>query len=229
MLFEVIWVDSIWIVDTASDLSDTDQFGSSLNKEFWGEVSDVSETLNDETLSTDSLFNAQFSDSPVIFKKLSGAVEDTQTSWFSSSWGASLPLELSGGDGIGVDVGVAVILLISGFHPTHFSFTGSEVWARDIDSCAEGVFLGESDGVLSGDSLKFLDGVIFRVDWDAALCASVWQIDDGALDAHQTGQGFDFFETDVFSESGTTLCGEFVGLVLASVGLDGLNLSVFCG
>ncbi len=219
----MIWVNSIGVVDTASDFSDTDKLGTGLNKELWSEVSDVTETLNDETLSADSLFNTQFSDGPVIFEELSCAIEDTQTGWLSSAWGTTLSFELSGGDSIGVDVGVAVILLVGGLHPAHFSFTSSEIRARDVDGCTEGVLFGKSDGVLSGDSFEFLDWVVFGVDWNAALSASVRQVNDWALDAHETGKGFNFFEANVFSEPGTSFGGEFVGFVLTPVGLDGFD------
>ena len=223
----MVWVDSIGIVNTASDFSNTDKLGSGLDEELWSKVSDVTETLDDETLSADSLFNTEFSDGPVIFEELSGAVEDTQTSWLSSAWGTALSFELSCGDGIGVDVGVAVILLISRLHPAHFSFTSSEIGARDVDSGSEGVLFGESNGVLSGDSFEFLDWIVFGVDWNAAFSASVGEVNDRALDAHETGKGFNFFEADVFSEPGTSFGGEFVGLVLTSVGLDGFDLAVF--
>ena len=63
----MIWVDSIGVINTASDFSDTHKLSTGLYEELRSKVSDVTETLNDETLSTDSFFDTEFSDGPGIF------------------------------------------------------------------------------------------------------------------------------------------------------------------
>lgn len=59
---------------------------------------------------------------------------------------------LSRGDCIGVDVIVAEVALICRFYPVHFSLTGSQVGPGDVYWGSDGIFAGETHGVLFSES-----------------------------------------------------------------------------
>ena len=56
---EFFWIYSILIIDTSVKLSNTDEFGTLLDKEFRSPISYVSETLYNKSLSFNSWFNSQ--------------------------------------------------------------------------------------------------------------------------------------------------------------------------
>jgi hypothetical protein len=51
-------------------------------------------------------------------------------------------------------------------------------------------------------------------------------MDGSAFEGHKAGQGFNFSDVNILSISGSTLGGEFVGLVLATVGWNDLDAVV---
>jgi hypothetical protein len=93
--------------------------------------------------------------------------------------------------------------LVGGLHPGHLAGTGAYVWARHVDCCSDGVLFGEADGVVAGELFDLSGGVVTGVDADASLCAAVGQVDDGALDGHETGEGFDLLDVHVLGVAGS--------------------------
>ncbi len=184
MFFQVIRVNTINVVDTSTDFSNTNKLCSSLNEELWCPVSHITETLNDECFASDTLLNSKLFSRPCVVKQLPCGIKHTQTGGFSSSTDTTLSFPFSCCYSISIDVGMAVIFLIGRFHPGHFLFTSSKIWTRDVNCSSERVLLCKLNCVLSSDSLKFLYGIVFRVDGDAALSATVRQVDDWTLDAH---------------------------------------------
>ena len=154
------------------------------------------------------------------------AGKDSQTGGFCSSADTELIEVLSSGNGIGIDVLVAIESLIGGLHPTHFSFSSSHIRSRNIYRSTDGVLLSEFDSVLPCQLFNLVGRVFSGVDADSSLGAAVRKVYDGALDGHEAGQGLDFLNVHVFSVPGSSFGWQFVGLVLAAIGGNGLNGAV---
>ena len=227
MVLQMIRLDSIRVIDTSTDFRDTYKFGSSLNKELTGPISDITETLYNKAFASNALRDSQFLGHFGIIQQLPGTIENTKPSRFSSSTDTTLPFEFSRCDCISINISMTIIGLIGRFHPTHLSFTGSEIRARHVDGCSQRVFLWKTNGISTSDSLQLFNRVVFRVYFYATFCTAVREVDDWTLDRHETGQGFNFLEVNVLSVSCSTFCWEFMSFMLASESKNSFNLSVF--
>ena len=97
--------------------------------------------------------------------------------------------------------------MVGRFHPVHFSLPSSHIGPRDVDRCSDRVFLGQLKSILLGESLDFADGVVSGVEANSSLGSSVGKMNGGAFEGHETGEGFDFSNIDIFSISGSSLGG----------------------
>jgi len=225
---ELIGVDTIRVVDGSFNIDNTDQFGTLFSHELTGEVTDVTETLNDDGLSfvtvgaVNSVLLHQFN----ILQEFSDTEEDTETSRFDSTFNTTLTQRFTGDTSGSVDIVVAVEDGVSILHPGHFSGTSTHIRSGDIDGSTNEVLSGQFQSVSSGQIFEFSGRVLAGVDLDTTLTTTVGEFDDGALQGHQAGEGFDFLKIDVFRVSGTTLNWESVMLVLGSVSGDEFHLTV---
>ena len=127
-------VDSLWMINTAVNLSNTDQNGALLHEELSQPVSDVTETLQNESFSFQSLSDTELFSLNGVGKNLLGAVVNSQTSGLSSSSDTHMRNGLSGSDCGTIDVSVTVNALISIHDNGHLSLACSEIWARDVNA-----------------------------------------------------------------------------------------------
>jgi hypothetical protein len=79
---------------------------------------------------------------------------------------------------------------------------------------------------LSGKSFDFFWRIVSWVEADTTLGTTVWNTNSGTLEGHETSEGLDFMDVDVFGVSGSTLGGKFISFVLASVGGDDFDGSI---
>lgn len=225
---ELIGVNTIGVVDGAFNIDDTDQLGTLFSHELTGEVADVTETLDNDGLSfiTVGTVNTVLLHQFNILQEFSDTEEDTETSRFNSSFDTTLTQRLTGDASSSVDIVVAVEDGVGILHPGHFSGTSTHIRAGDIDGSTDEVLSGQFQSVSSGQIFEFSGRVLAGVDLDTSLTTTVRKFDDGALQGHQAGEGFDFLKIDVFRVSGTTLNWESVVLVLSSVSGDEFHLTV---
>jgi len=216
-------VDSVGIVNASIVFSHSHKSRPLFSEILAGPVPHVSEALHDEGLSLEADLDLQLLGDALVVEQLLGAGEDAEACGFGPAADAELVEVLASGDCIAVDVLISVKGLIGRFHPTHLSLACSHIGPGDVDCSSDRVLLGQSDGVGASERFEFSGGVFAGVDADAALRASVGEVDDGALDAHEAGECFHFLYVHVLGVASASLGGQLVGLVLAAVGRDGFE------
>jgi hypothetical protein len=101
LVFEqFIGVDSVFVVNTSVPLSDTDKFGTRLNEEFGSPVSNVTETLNAEGFTYQTLLDSKNLTHLRVIQDLFCCVENTESGRFSSSTDTTKISGFTGRDGI---------------------------------------------------------------------------------------------------------------------------------
>lgn len=81
LVFEqFIRVNTVFVVNTSVPLSNTNKFGTFLNKEFGSPVTDITKTLNAESLSNEPLLDPENFAHLSVVQNLFGSVEHTETS-----------------------------------------------------------------------------------------------------------------------------------------------------
>ena len=80
--------------------------------------------------------------------------------------------------------------------PGHFPLTGTHVGRRHIDARPDVASFHQFCGEPSCDPLELVHRVLGRIDYQAALRASVGDIDNGAFEGHERGQRLDLVLVD---------------------------------
>ena len=75
-------------------------------------------------------------------------------------------------------------------------------------------------GVAAGDAFEFAEAQLARIDADAALGATVGNVDRGVLDRHPGRQRHHFGQRDVLVETHAALAGSAAGVVLHAVAFE---------
>ena len=100
------------------------------------------------------------------------------------------------------------------------------VRGRHVDARADEAVLVQLHGVASRDFLQFVHRVLFRVDCDAAFCASKRDVDHCALEGHERGQRFDLLQIDGVGVTDAALAWCAVVAVLRPICADDLDAAV---
>lgn len=116
--------------------------------------------------------------------------------------------------------------LVRVLHPGHLAGSRAHVWRRDVDAGADKALLGQLHCVAAGDALELVHAVLARVNADAALGATKWHVDHGALVRHEAGEGLDLLQVDRERVADAALARQAVVRVLRAVALDDLDASV---
>lgn len=82
------------------------------------------------------------------------------------------------------------------------------------------VALDELGGVAAGDGLDLADTELTRVDFDASLCTSERDVDDGALVGHERGEGHHLLLINMLAVPDAALAGQTVVAVLNAESLN---------
>lgn len=77
VIVQFLRVDSIFIVDTSVEFSNSDELGSFLNEELRCPVAHITEALNDESLAFDSRLNSKVFCNLLIAQHLFRAIVDS--------------------------------------------------------------------------------------------------------------------------------------------------------
>lgn len=225
VLPKIVGVDALLTEETAISLSDADEDCTLLDEELAGPVSDVTETLDDEAFSLESLGDAQFAELLIIVEDLLGRVEDSQASGLLSAANAVVGDALASGHTCVVDVAGAVELLVLVLDESHLPLASADVGARHVDGWPQTRLLAQRSRVVPGHALDLSLGETARIDFDATLGTAVGESGDGVLDSHEAGEGFDLLQVDVAGIARSALGGEAVSLVLDTIGFDHLDES----
>jgi len=95
-------------------------------------------------------------------------------------------------------------------------FVCAHVGSEAVNLSADEALLDELHGVLTGDSLDLVLGVLAWVDLDTAFAAAEGDVGNGELECHQGGQSLDFLQINVVRVASATFNGQFVGGMLRS-------------
>lgn len=172
-LMEWVRIDTILVIDAAIKFSYSNEFGSFFNKELGGPVSNVTKALDNESFSFDAWLNTKFFGNFSIGENLSGGIEYPQPCRLSPPINTTNTVSFPGGDCISVNVLMAVICGVGGFHPTHLPLGGAYIRAWHINGSSNRVFLCQLHSILSSESLDLSNWVVLWVEADAPLGSSI--------------------------------------------------------
>ena len=110
-------------------------------------------------------------------------------------------------------------------HPRHLALTGAVIRRRHVDAGAEEILLGQLMRVAAGDALQLVEGIIFRLDPDAALRAAERDVDDGAFVGHQRRERHHLFFIHLGAVANAALHRQLVVAVLDAPRVNDFNLA----
>ncbi len=111
-------------------------------------------------------------------------------------------------------------------NPRHLALAGAVVGRRHVDAGADEVLLHQLVRVAPRDALELLDGVLLRIDLDAALGAAVRHVHDRALVGHERRQGHHLLLVHVRRVADAALGRQLVMAVLDAPAVDDLDRAV---
>lgn len=190
-------VDSVLVVDGAIVLDDADAGGSRAGQVAARVQADVTKALHDVRLAAPAGRRADHAHVVGLVDKVLQAVEDTASGGGHAAVDTALVDWLAGDAGVGVDVGMADGLGVGVGDPGHFTLAGAHVGGGHIDAGPHEALLGQLEGEAARDLLQLVLRVLLGVDLDAGLGAAEWDIDAGALEGHEGGQGLDLVTAHV--------------------------------
>ena len=154
--FSILHTQTVFVVNGRVVFNDTSNLRSILGEELGSPVAHVAETLDNDSLSSDTLGLKQGPlNKSVIIEKGAHAVVDAKASRFGSALDTTLVNELSGRAAFRVDVGLSIHVHISVLDPGHNLLVGAKVRAKTVDLRPNEALFGELEGVATGDSLEF--------------------------------------------------------------------------
>lgn len=198
------------VVDSGVVLNDSGDQAAVLLDELGGPVADSTEALDDESLAIDTSGEANAVSESLGVEEFTHSVVDTETSGLGTAGNTTLGDELSSAASLGVDIGLTLDVHVGVLDPGHGLFVGTHVGSEAINLGTDKALLDELHGVLTGDSLDLVLGVLSGVNFDSTFSTTEGHVGDGELECHQGGQGLDFLQIDVFRVTSSTFDGELV-------------------
>jgi len=224
---DIVGIETRRVVDGRVVLDDSDNDTAIFLDELGGPVSYSSEALDDESLASDTLGSELGRlDEGVSPQELLDAVVDTKASAFGTSSNTTLVDEFTSAAAFSVDVLFTLHLHVSVLNPGHNLLVSAHIRSQAVDTRSDEALLGQLHSVSSGDLLKLVLRVISRLDGDATLSSSEWNIGHREFVGHKGCECHGLLEINARGVTGSSFDRQEVVLVLSSVGSDGLDLAI---
>ena len=154
-------------------------------------IADVAQPLNDDALAFECALKLGAGDVLGVTEKFAQAELHTPAGGLGASADTAKVNRFAGDTAHAADLfGVKVLVRVG--DPAHFAFTGAHVRGGDIEAGMYEVALGEFLREAARDFLKFVFGVVARIDLERALGTAKRNEHDGALVGHESGECLDF-------------------------------------
>lgn len=140
-MVEIFNINTFRVVDGTIPFSNTSNDTTIFSDELSSPVTDITETLDDETFALHARFNTELFHERLVVKEISSAIEDTKTSRFSSTSDTTLVKSLTSDTTVSIDILVTEESLISILHPRHFSFTSTQIRSGNVDGSTDEALL----------------------------------------------------------------------------------------
>lgn len=207
VVFALLNINTSWIVDGTVVFNDSGDLATILFEEFSSPVADGTETLYEECSVFDTLGQLNLIAEVLIASQFTNCVVDTETSGLVTAVNTTLSDELTGAATFGVDVLFTLDVHVGVLNPGHDLFVGSHVGSEAVDCGSDETLLDEFHGVLASDTLKLALRELTRVDLDATLAATEWNISDSEFEGHERSKSLNFLKIDVIGVSCATFAG----------------------
>lgn len=129
-----LWVNSFWVNDGSIVFNDTDTSGTSTSQVTACVQTDITETLNDERLSTPSWCCADGAHVVCFVDEVLQTVENTATGSWHTTMDTTLVDRLASDARVSINILVTNSLWVCVCNPGHFTFSGTHVWGWHIDT-----------------------------------------------------------------------------------------------
>mmetsp|Transcript_23457 Transcript_23457/g.58701 ORF Transcript_23457/g.58701 Transcript_23457/m.58701 type:complete len:421 (-) Transcript_23457:104-1366(-) len=225
MFLELLDIKTVLVIDETIVLDNADHLGTSLMEELGRIKTDVTETLNDNTLSFDARGETDRLGHSLLMEELTETVEHTESGGFGTTTDTTVLEGLAGHNGHGVHI-IRSELLVGLLDPGHLASTSAHVRSRYIDTGADKVLLGQLGGEATSDALEFAFAERLRVDEDTTLAAAVRHVHHGTLVGHESSEGLHLILVHQQAVANATLGGTPMARVMSAVGLHGGHTSV---
>ena len=108
--------------------------------------------------------------------------------------------------------------------PAHLPLACAVIGCRDVNSRADEILLDQLNCIPPGDIFKFPNGIVFRINSDAAFGAAERNVDDGTFIGHQCGKCHHFILVNHVAITDTAFGGRHVLGMFNPPGVDDLEV-----
>ena len=172
-------VETSWVVDGGVVFNDGSDLSTILFDKFRRPVADGTESLDNEGFILNAEGKAYAVDERLGVEELTDGVIDAETGGLGAAGDASLRDKLTSAAALCVDVSLTTDVHVGVLDPGHGLLVGSHVWSEAVNLSTDKALLDELHGVLTGDSLDLVSGVLSRINFDTTLGTTEGHVSDG--------------------------------------------------